>query len=387
MTARAYEEYLTKGRIEAACTRFGFDDAQRVERHIMDFEAHRVISKDIKVYLRGGMATPFHTPRSAIRLSEDIDMYAFDTIDSVRMRMRRLEADLAAHGITAEEYRPRGGGQAIPLITYKMRYASAMGGLDAVKIDFLCDPRLDRLPHRKFQHPFCLGHFPLLHSVVALDAGALVADKITALSAGTIGYPASQKKKMNKQVYDIGQLLKHMPDDQVTQAVCQYSGLASHKGKYSLEHGSGPAHEAGDIAGGVCKSLLSVLRPDNRFVLESEFRGNFGAFKGAYLGKRHYSRSAHQTDTLLTLLFAAVLLEHGRDNMSTASAVGVIRGAADILKLMGNPSTRKDGKTRIGGSAPSDSYLEDRIRNLPPESQYLLRQVSSASPGLLERRR
>lgn len=436
MTARAYEECLAKGRIEAARTRFGLDDAQRVERQIMDFEARRVVSKAIKVCVRGGMATPFHTPRSSIRLSEDIDMYALETIadmrsgqalacrveggfghplpaplgttptrlaglcpcerlavyaylliDSARMRMRRLEVGLAARGITAEEYRPRGGGQATLLVTYKMRHASAMGGLDKVKIDFLRDPRLERLPRREFKRPFCLGHFPLLHSVAALDAGALVADKTTSLSAGTTGCPASQKKQMNKQVYDIVQLLKHMPDDQVTQAVCQYGGPASHKGKYSLEHGNRPAHEAGDTAGGACKFLLSVLRPDDRFVLESEFSGNFGAFEGAYLGKRHYSRSAHQAGTLLALLFAAVLLEHGRDNMSTGREAGVIRGAADILKLMGNPSTRKDGKTRTAGSAPSDSHLEDRIRNLPPDSQPLLRQVSSVSPGLLERRR
>ena len=84
MTARAYEECLAKGRIEAARTRFGLDDAQRVERQIMDFEAHRVVSKAIKVCVRGGMATPFHTPRSSIRLSEDIDMYALETIADMR---------------------------------------------------------------------------------------------------------------------------------------------------------------------------------------------------------------------------------------------------------------------------------------------------------------
>lgn len=383
MRARVYERYLTKAHIENARDRFGFDGARRVERHIMDFEVHCVISKNILGYARGGMAVPFHTPGTFARLSEDIDMYVLEGVDAARARMLGLEAELGVLGITMEEHRPAGGGLPIPLVTYILRYASVTGVTDEVKIDLLCDARLEYLPHREFGPPLEFGHFSTLHPVVALDAGALVADKITSLSIGTIGYPPGQRHKMNKQVYDIGQLLKHMSDDQIEQAIRQYDGLALRKAGYARKSGKAPAYGADDVADGVCRSLLHALGRGDRFVLEAEFKGNFAGFKGAYLGRRPYSKSAHRADTALTLLLAAVLLEHGQGGIATTSAVEVIRSAVGTLELMKTPSTRSAGKERIDGSPRPDRRLEEEIRNLPPELQYLLRQVSYVSPGLL----
>lgn len=297
--------------------------------------------------------------------------------------MLGLKPELGALGITMKEHKPPGGGLPIPLVTYILWYASVTGVQDKVKIDILCDAQLEYLPHREFRPPLNLGHFSILHPVVALDAGALVADKITSLSIDAIGYPPEQKHKMNKQIYDIGQLLKHIPDDQIEQAICQYSGLALRKGEYMRERGKTPAYEADDVASGVCRSLLHALGHRDRFVLEDEFRGHFARFKGAHLGRHPHSKSAHRVDTVLTLLLAAVLLEHGQGNITTSRAVGAIRGAVDTLKLMEDPSTRRAGKVRIEGWPHSDSHLEAKIRNLPPESQHLLRQVSSISPGLL----
>ena len=383
MTARAYEQYLTEGHVKTAQANFGFDDVQRIERHIMDFKIHSVISKNIPACVRGGMAVPLHTSRSSVRLSEDIDIYVFEKMDTVRAYMGSLNAELRAHGITAEEYRPKGGRQRIPLVTYLMHYMSAMGSRDKVKIDFLCDARLEDLPHREFRPPLNLGHFSLLHPIVALDAGALVADKITTLSMGTIGYPEKEKYKMNKQIYDIGQLLKHMSDDQIVQAIYQYNDLALHKGRYPQEFGQKPAYPVSDITDGVCDFLLSVLRPHDRFILEGQFTDAFGGFKGAYLGKLSYSKSSHRVDTLFTMLFAATLFEHGKNNISVSHAAEMITDTADTLKLMKDPLTRSDGKTRIKSFTSDDSSLEARIRNLPLEAQYLLRQISLVSPGLL----
>lgn len=352
----------------------------------MDFKIHSIINRNILGCVRGGMAVPFHTSRSSVRLSEDIDMYVFEKMDALRADMVGLNAELSAHGITVEEYKPKDGGQRIPLVTYLMHYASTMGDRDKVKIDFLCDARLERLPRREFRPPLHLGHFSLLHPIVSLDAGALLADKITTLSMGTIGYPEKEKHKINKQIYDIGQLLKHMPDDQIAQAICQYNDLALHKGRYPQEFGGKSAYTTSDVTSGICNFLLFVLRPHDRFILEDQFTGYFGRFKGTYLGKLPYSKSSHRVDTLLTTLFAVMLLEHGKNNISANHAAEVIRNAADILKLMEDPSTRQEGKARIRSSTSHDSSLEARIRNLPLEAQYLLRQISSASPGLLGRR-
>lgn len=387
MTARAYEEYLSRERISAACGDYGFDNPRRVERHVMDFEVHRIVSRNVSGYVRGGMAAPFYMSGYPARLSEDIDIYVFETVDATRALMLRLGAEFGALGITMEEYKPRGGGLPIPLVTYRMWYATAMGAQDKVKIDLLCDARLEYLPHREFEPPINLGHFSTRHPVVALDAGALVADKITSLSIGTIGYPPDQKRKMNKQIYDMGQLLKHMQGDQIEQAIHLYDGLAARKCGYAREFGKVHTYGTREVTDGVCGSLLAALGVHDRFVNQDEFRDNFGGFKGTHLGKRPYSLSAHRSDALLVLLLAAALLEHGRGGISTGRAAGVVKSAAEVLKLMEDPSTRRAGRVRIDDSPRSDPSLEGRIQNLPPESQYLLRQVSSVSPGLLERRR
>lgn len=387
MTARAYEEYLSRERIVATCGDFGFDNPRRVERHVMDFEVHRIVSRSVSGYVRGGMAAPFYMSGYPARLSEDIDMYVFETVDAVRALMLRLKAEFDALGITMEEYKPVGGGLPIPLVTYRMWYASAMGVSDKVKIDLLCDARLEYLPHREFGPAITLGHFSTRHPVVALDAGALVADKITSLSVGTIGYPPDQKHKTNKQIYDIGQLLKHMQVDQIEQAISQYNGLAARKCGYAREFGKAPAYETSYVTGGVCGYLLAALGIHDRFVNQDEFKDNFGGFKGAHLGRRPYSLSAHRSDALLVLLLAAVLLEHGQGCISAARAAGVVKSATEVLKLMGDPSTSRAGKERIDGSPRANPSLEERIQNLPPESQHLLRQVSSVSPGLLETQR
>lgn len=385
--ARAYEKCLSRENIAATCNDFGYDDALRVERHVMDFEVHRVVSRSVPGYVRGGMAVPFHAPRSFARLSEDIDMFVLEEADDARARMLGIRGELGALGITMEEYKPAGGGLPIPLVTYMMSYASATGVLDRVKIDLLCDARLEHLPHCKFEPPLNLGHFSTLHPVDALDAGVLVADKITSLSIGTIGYLPDQKHKMSKQVYDIGRLLRHMPDNQIEQAICQYDGLASHKVGHMQEHGKAPTYGANDVADSVCRSLLSVLMPQDRFKSGSEFMDHFSRFKGTHLGKHAYSKSVHRTDALFVLLFAAVLLEHGQGGISTSRAAGVVKSAAEVLKLMEKPSTGRAGRERIDGFPRQDPSLEGRIRNLPPESQHLLRQVSSVSPGLLETQR
>lgn len=387
MTARAYEEYLSRERISAACGDFGFDDPRRVERHVMDFEVHRIISRNVSGYVREGMAALLYMSGYPARLSEDIDMYVFETVDAARALVFRLEAEFGALGMTMEEYKPAGGGLPIPLVTYRVWYATTKGVPDRIKIDFLCDARLEYLPHRKFGPPINLGHFSTRHPVVALDAGALVADKITSLSIGTMGYPLGQKRKMSKQVYDIGRLLRHMPDNQIGQAICQYDGLAARKCGYAREFGRAPTCGTGEVTGGVCGSLLAALGIHNRFVNQDEFRDNFGGFKGTHLGRRPYSPSAHRSDALLVLLLAAALLEHGRGSTSTARAAGVVKSAVEVLKLIEDPSTRRIGRERIDGFSHPDPSLEERIQNLPPESQHLLRQASSVSPGLLERRR
>ena len=386
MTARAYEEYLSRERISAACGDFGFDDPRHAERHVMDFEAHRIVSRNVSGYVRGRMAAPFCMSGCPARLSEDIDMYVFETVDAARALVLRLEAEFSALGMTMEEYKPADGGLPIPLVTYRVWYATTKGVPDKVKMDFLCDARLECLPHREFGPPINPGHFSTLHPVVALDAGALVADKITSLSIGTIGYPPGQKRKMNKQIYDIGQLLKHMQDDQIEEAIRLYDGLAARKCGYAREFGKAPTCGTGEVTDGVCGSLLAALGIHNRFVNQDEFRDNFGGFKGTHLGRRP-SLSAHRSDALLVLLLAAALLEHGQGSISTARAAGVVKSAVEVLKLMGDPSTRRIGRERIDGSPRPDPSLEGRIRNLPPESRCLLRQVSSVSPGLLERRR
>lgn len=373
---------MSKEYLASASKSYGGGKERALEKYIMDFEIHGILCKSLATYVRGGMAVPFHAG-SATRLSEDIDMYVTDTMDDVERRMGNIHSAQDAYGIEIRRHKPRGGGLPLPLLTYRIKYESVLGGTDEVKADLLCDPMLSGLPHKEFSIMTKLGQFHACHAVAVLDAGTLVADKITALSAGTIGYGANQLHKMNKQVYDVGQLLRRLPRSQIEQTVTQYGPLALRKSGYAQEYGKRSVCDPGDVAKGACDALLAMLMPKGRFEANDEFKGNFARFKGTYLGNSKYSLSAHRSDALLAVLLASVLLEHEQGRMGADNAVGAIGDAAATLKLLEDPATSKPTAEKIEQTTVDNKPLRQAIRHLPPDQQSLIGVISHACPGIL----
>lgn len=382
MTPRAYGQYLSEGYLTSKSKAYGDGKAQALEKYIMDFEIHGILSKSLMTYVRGGMAVPFHA-RSATRLSEDIDMYVMDTMDVAERRMDYMQSMEGAYGMEIRRYKPKGGGLPLPLLTYKIKYESVLGGADEVKVDLLCDPGVSGLPHTEFSGNTQLEHFRTLQPVTVLDAGTLVADKITALSSGTIGYGANQLHKMNKQVYDVAQLLMLSPRNQIVRAVEQYRPLALRKSGYAQGYGGSSAHRPVDVARGACETLLAMLTHNGRFEADGEFRGNFAKFKGTCLGDIRYTQSAHRRDALLTLLFASVLLEHEKGGMSADDAAGTIEEASATLKSLKDPAMSNLTAKKIKQMAAGNRPLWQAVRHLPPAQQCLVGMIARACPDIL----
>ena len=110
-----------------------------------------------------------------------------------------------------------------------------------------------------------------------------------------------------------------------------------------------------------------------------------GRPRGTRLGGRPRSQSSRWAVMVFTT-FAAILVEHGQSGMRAGRVAGANRAADGIPKLTECPSSGRGAKALIEGPASHNSYLAARIRNLPPESQHLLRQISLVSPCLLGRK-
>ena len=175
---------------------------------------------------------------------------------------------------------------------------------EAVKIDILCDPSLAGIPQRAFPAGTRLQHFDTRHDVTALDAGALMVDKLTSLALNTLGYPPQKAEMIHKQIYDVGRLLRSVDETQVAQAAITYKTLLARMGRYPEECGSGDALEPTRVALDAHVSMHAIVRDDPYYMPGKEFSCQFSSFEGAYRGNLPYTEREHTEDLLLVSLFA-----------------------------------------------------------------------------------
>lgn len=115
---RVYGAILSAAFLQGAASRAGLRDASPLEDFVMDFELHSIISGKLAVCLRGGTAAPFYIDRGAVRLSKDIDLFAFEELEVTRAKVRELAAEQAASGVVIEEQAASPKLAHLPLLQY-----------------------------------------------------------------------------------------------------------------------------------------------------------------------------------------------------------------------------------------------------------------------------
>ena len=168
-------------------------------------------------------------------------MYLFEDIAFAERRMGLVASSRHGRDLHIRPYTPPPErASAVPLLTYFADYDSEYES-EAVKIDVLCDPSLAEIPQKTFPVGTRLQHFQTRHDVTALDAGALMADKLTSLALNTLGYAPQKAEMIHKQIYDIGQMLRNANRTQIFQAATTYKTLLTRMSRYPVEYGDGDA--------------------------------------------------------------------------------------------------------------------------------------------------
>lgn len=372
---RIYHDFLTAEFLDKTASRAGFRDAGPLEDFVMDFELHNIIRSQLDTCLRGGMATPFHLDRGMMRLSRDVDLFAFETVECAGEAMQGLVTQQDKYGVRVKKERVGPALSHLPLLQYKIHYKSAFGQTRIVKLDIFCDPRLKDVPCKAVKSGFGLRFFSTKHSIRVLDDVALVADKITSLSDAPVGYGAERRGQMHKQIYDIASLLRRLPDIDLPKLVGAYELLASSKGSFHAWRGEPAGPSAAKIAASVPSSVLALLDREKNMALTRDFSNGFSSFKGTYLGGNRYLRIDHHANTLLVVLFSKRLLDGLTGTVGMHRLEELHRQTVKILSGLENPSLRLATAKIVEESIEADDPSPDRYKHMLEGTAYLTHRI------------
>lgn len=371
---RTYSDFLTAEFLGSAASMAGFQDPGPLEDFVMDFEMHNVIRGRLDTCLRGGMAVPFHLEREMMRVSRDVDLFAFETVERASRAMQDLAARQGEYDLQVNREDANPALSHLPLLQYKIRYKSAFGQTRIVKLDIFCDPRLKGVPCEAVKSGFGLKFFSTRHPIRVLDDVALIADKITSLSDAPVGYGEERRGQMHKQIYDIASLLRRLPDIDLPKLIDAYKLLASSKGSFHARRGE-PGPSAEKIAAGVPSSILALLDSEKNMALTREFSNGFSSFKGTYLGGTRYPRIDHHANTLLVVLFSKRLLDGLTGAVGVSRLKGLHRQTVEILSGLESPSLRPATTKTVKESIRADDPSPDRYKHMLAGAAYLTHRI------------
>ena len=372
---RTYHDYLNVEFFNNTISKTGFRDTGPLEDFIMDFELHNMVRGRLDACLRGGMAVPFYINRGAIRVSRDVDMFAFETAKDAGMAMDDLAAHQSEYNIHVKKWQASPALRHLPLLQYKVGYKSTLGQARTIKLDIFCDPRLRDVPCKTATSGFDLKYFSTKHPVRMLDHIALVADKITSLSDAPVGYGPERRNQMHKQIYDIASLLRRLSDIDMAKLLGAYGLLASSKGSFHARHGMPGGPSAEDIASSVPSSVLALLDRDKNMALTREFSNGFSSFKGTYLGANRYQRTDHHANTLLVVLFSKRMLDGLTGAVDVTYLAELHRQTVAILSNLEDPLLRPATEKTVRESIRATDPLPGRYKHMLTDAAYLAHRI------------
>lgn len=372
---RTYHDYLNVEFLKGTISKTGFRDTGPLEDFIMDFELHNIVRGRLDACLRGGMAAPFYINRGAIRVSRDVDMFAFETTKHTEMVMDDLEARQSEYSIDVKKWQTNPALRHLPLLQYKVGYKSTFGRARTVKLDIFCDPRLKDVPCTTARSGFDLKYFSSKHPIRMLAHVALVADKITSLSDAPVGYGAERRNQMHKQIYDIASLLRRLSDIDLAKLLGAYRLLASSKGSFHARHDMPNGPSAEEIASSVPSSVLALLDLDKNMALTREFSNGFSSFKGTYLGANRYQRTDHHANTLLVVLFSKRMLDGLTGAVDVTYLAELHRQTIEILSNLEDPSLRPATEKTVRESIKATDPMPGRYNHMLADAAYLAHRI------------
>ncbi len=340
---------LTRRDLKSRTTKFGFADSGYLEKFMMDFDAYIALSNVRKCYVRGGMCVPFYVDSKHRRFSKDLDVYVTCSVDEIIEKVSAALLDVGFTRVTPYNHR---GNQSMMnnWVRFKASYVpvgssdhpSASSQQDSISVDITCGIDAAQLDTTLLEQEQNLFDFKIPPPIHTLSRGALIADKITSLGCGPVGYPTpagrskplgySEPEPTPKQIYDIGMLLRKTTTDDLIIMVQMYNYLTNFK----LTNGNRNFGLA-KVIQSVKSYISTILTNDTLPRLTSAHSDHFFIFSHSMLSKPHIDEVEHSKNIMLTLLCADFLersLDASASNEQLAERMQDTLDAAFELEIL-----------------------------------------------------
>ncbi len=291
--------------------KYGFTSKFNIEKFIMDFSIHKLISEKMECCIRGGLCSPFYvkTPESW-RLSVDIDLFMKLSHEEITKMVPEI---LIQAGLRCKLRKPI---RISNLVQFDVWYKSALLKFDEkrrVKIDIQYSTDVDAFAQMldKGQKPFIVG---IDYAIKALRPGCLIGDKIPALAIGNMGY--TDISKAPKQIHDIGYLLDSVGIDDIHDILSSFPTITQEK----ITHDKSGT-TVNDAINAIIKFLQNLLMPNDELLVSKSYLNDFERFKGEYLSENQtYDINVIKSNILKTLLCALYIKAATESRMSKQQA-------------------------------------------------------------------
>ena len=349
--------------IERIAMLYNFAIPENVEKLMMDFYVLELLSKRVRCVLRGGLCMPFYVGRTeASRLSVDVDILTSETKERIKSVVPEIMVDA---GLKCKPDRPM---ERIGVVTrFTVKYETKFGKdnkKDRIKLDIMHDVNVN-VPHCTIPRGFKTYAGETTHDIVASTRGALLADKISSLSFGSIGYSVRKKDiAAPKQMYDVGVLLDGSSPKDIDDAITTFPTIT----QFKVDHASTDA------------SIDEVLEHTDRFLSEQlsfadgirmgdEQRDMFNKFKSQYLSRNFiYDEDAQKLSILKTWLYASCLKAVAESHISRQDAIGLLNDTMVACRQDSHGAESAEIKRQVLGEVqgltPTKSLQAEPLQNL-----------------------
>lgn len=322
--------FLSEVRIASIKEKYGFQRAETIEKFIMDYEILYHLFQELPCTLRGGMVVPFHQPdKKPRRLSEDVDVVTSLSIDEVRSAVLRTARNVEGL-LRISEFNPKRK-KPIPMIRYDAYYESRVTKTQSrVKIEIMYGFEIvSKILKKRLTGIQELFDFNVDYDLEIYERESLIADKLTALSIGTIGLQPNETAQITKHIYDIASLIGTREMGSIQNTLQMYPIFANYENSF---RDGGLSFPYDLIIDETLNSLENTI--DKRFYQLTEGQaGNHGNFVFQLLPTRNYrySKSNHIFDIQLIRLFMTYIKQIATKKMMESAAAEYFLNDLNVL--------------------------------------------------------
>ncbi|RNJ77086.1 MAG: hypothetical protein EB828_01585, partial [Nitrosopumilus sp. D6] len=200
------------------------------------------------------------------------------------------------------------------------------------------------------------------------DSNSLIGDKLTTLAFNTIGISSENSSHIPKQIYDITNLLKSIPQGSF---ILKIIDVFEKTVDAEISYCTSPLPKKAAVLDDLDKFTDKLFIKD-QIRLEPRYIGKLSTFTTNMLGKQTYIRKNHIADILLVKAIIKIILKkiNGTDSKTVVKLANELLAGLDEISKLDLARQNIEFKNILRKYGKS-SKMGRILKNLSPEQAYL----------------